>query len=98
MEGMGQLQFSDLLTELLVPPQAVGVVGTFKCDFYYIPFLALGSHFWTLRMQYYFYNVSFFIVYVHTEVPLSMSLFGFRMGTMLANFHICSIMLLIRAV
>ena len=23
------------------------------------------------------------------EVPLSMSLLGFEMGTMLANFHIC---------
>ena len=26
------------------------------------------------------------------EVPLSMSLFGFAMGTMLANFHMCGIM------
>ena len=26
------------------------------------------------------------------EVPLSMSLLGFGMGTMLANFHMCSIM------
>ena len=25
------------------------------------------------------------------EVPLSMSLFGFGMGTMLANFHLCGI-------
>ena len=32
------------------------------------------------------------------EVPLSMSLWGFGMGTMLANFHICSIMLVFRAV
>ena len=31
------------------------------------------------------------------EVPLSVSLLGFRMGTMLANFHICG-MLLLRAV
>ena len=30
------------------------------------------------------------------EVPLSMSLLGFRMGTMLANFHMCCIMLLLR--
>ena len=29
MEGMGRLQFSDLFTELTVPPQADGVVGTF---------------------------------------------------------------------
>ena len=31
-------------------------------------------------------------------VPLSMSLLGFGMGTMLANFHICGIMLMLRAV
>ena len=31
MEGMGGLQFSDLFyTELSVPPQAAGVVGTFN--------------------------------------------------------------------
>ena len=29
---------------------------------------------------------------------LSMSLLGFRMGTMLVNFHMCGIMLLLRAV
>ena len=28
------------------------------------------------------------------EVPLSMSLFGFVMGTMLANLHMCGVMLL----
>ena len=32
------------------------------------------------------------------EVPLSMPLFGFWMGTMLANFHMCGIMLVLRAV
>ena len=32
------------------------------------------------------------------EVPLSMSLLGFGMGTMLANFHMFGIMLLLRAV
>ena len=32
------------------------------------------------------------------EVSLSMSLFGFGMGTMLANFHMCGIMLVLRAV
>ena len=32
------------------------------------------------------------------EVPLSMSLLGFGMGTMLANFHLCGIMLVFRAV
>ena len=32
------------------------------------------------------------------EVHLSMSLLGFGMGTMLANFHMCGIMLVLRAV
>ena len=32
------------------------------------------------------------------EVPLSMSLLGFGMGPMLANFHMCSVMLVLRAV
>ena len=32
------------------------------------------------------------------EVPLSMSLLCFGMGTMLANFHMCGIMLVLRAV
>ena len=32
------------------------------------------------------------------EVPLSVSLLGFWMGTMLANFHMGGIMLLLRAV
>ena len=32
------------------------------------------------------------------EVSLSMSLLGFGMGTMLANFHVCGIMLVLRAV
>ena len=32
------------------------------------------------------------------DVPLSRSLLGFGMGTMLANFHICGIILLLRAV
>ena len=32
------------------------------------------------------------------EVPLPMSLLGFGMGTMLANFHMCGIMLVLRAV
>ena len=27
MKGMGRIQFSDLFTELSVPPQAAGVVG-----------------------------------------------------------------------
>ena len=36
MEGMRLLQFSDLFTEVPVPPQAAGVVGKFKGDFYII--------------------------------------------------------------
>ena len=32
------------------------------------------------------------------EVPLSMSLLGFGMRTMLPNFHMCGIMLVLRAV
>ena len=32
------------------------------------------------------------------ELPLSMSLLGFGMGTMLATFHMCGIMLVLRAV
>ena len=32
------------------------------------------------------------------EAPLSMSLLGFGMGTMLSNFQMCGIMLLLRAV
>ena len=32
------------------------------------------------------------------EVPLSMSLLDFGMGSMLANFHMCGIMLVLRAV
>ena len=31
-------------------------------------------------------------------MPLSMSLLGFGMGTMLTNFHMCGIMLVLRAV
>ena len=32
------------------------------------------------------------------EVPLSVSLLGLGIGTMLANFHMCGIMLVLRAV
>ena len=31
------------------------------------------------------------------EVPLSMSLLGFGIGTMLANFHMCGIMLVFKS-
>ena len=36
MEGMGLLKFSDLFTELPVPPQAAEVVGTFNVLLYII--------------------------------------------------------------
>ena len=36
MEGMGRLQLSDLFTELPVPPQAAGVVGTFNVLLYIV--------------------------------------------------------------
>ena len=32
------------------------------------------------------------------DVPLTMSLLGFGMGSILANFHMCGIMLVLRAV
>ena len=32
------------------------------------------------------------------DVPLSVSLLGFGIGTMLANFHVCGIMLVLRVV
>ena len=32
------------------------------------------------------------------EMPLSLSLLGFEMGTMLANIHMCGIMLVFRTV
>ena len=32
------------------------------------------------------------------EVPLSMCLMGFGMGTMSANFHVCGIVFVLRAV
>ena len=32
------------------------------------------------------------------EMPMPMSLLGFGMGVMLANFHMCSFMLVVRAV
>ena len=32
------------------------------------------------------------------DVPVSMSLLGFGMWTMLANFHMCGIMLVLRAI
>ena len=36
MEGKGQFQFSDPFTELPVPPQAAGVVGSFNVLLLYI--------------------------------------------------------------
>ena len=65
MEGMVRLPIFRYFTELPVPPQAAGVIGTFFRAFYYISFWELRSHFWTLMMPYYFFNVSFF-VYIST--------------------------------
>ena len=61
MEGMGRLQFSDFFpTELPVPPQAAGVIGTFNVlDIYPSEHYGL-SFFWTLRMSF-FYKVTFFL-------------------------------------
>ena len=46
-------EFSDLSTELPVPPQAAGVVGTFNVLFIFNS--EHYSHFWTLRMPYYYF-------------------------------------------
>ena len=64
MEGMWCFQFLDLFTELPGPSQAARVLGLFKWAFNYISFLALWSHFWTLRMPYYFYKVLFFVFFM----------------------------------
>ena len=59
MEGMGQLQFSDLFfTELPVPPHAAGVVGTFNVlDIY--PSEHYGLSFFGPYGCHFFYKVSF---------------------------------------
>ena len=51
---MGDSNF-QILTELPVPPQAAGVVGTFNVlDIYiYILLSTTVSHFWTLRMAFF---------------------------------------------
>ena len=36
--------------------------------------------------------------FLNNGVPLSMSLLGVAMGTILSNFHMCAIMLVLRAV
>ena len=43
------------------------------------------------------YLVCLLLCQVEGDVPMSMSLLGFGMGTMLANFYMCGIMLLLRA-
>ena len=65
MEGMGRLQFSDLFTELPVPPQAAGVVGTFLMYLFYISFWALSSLIFGPYRWHFFYRVSLFCVHVH---------------------------------
>ena len=66
MEGMGRLQFSDLFfTELPVPPQAAGVVGTFNVlDIYPSEHYGL-SFFCTLRMPF-FLQGHFFFFFLYT--------------------------------
>ena len=62
----------QILTELPVPPQAAGVVGTFlMCLIYiyiyiyiYILLSTTVSHFWTLRMPYIFTRSPFFVYIV----------------------------------
>ena len=64
LEGKGGYYNFHLSAELTVPPQAAGVVGTLKsCVFslhiisvYYMYYVLIS---FTLRMPYYFYNVSF---------------------------------------
>ena len=41
---------------------------------------------------------SVFAIIERREMSLSMSLLGFGMGTMLAKFHMCGIMILLRTV
>ena len=68
--------FRSFFIELLVPPQAAGVVGTFNVlDIY------PSEH----------YGLSFFGPYgclFFTRSSLSVSLLGFGIWTMLANFHV----------
>ena len=52
--------------------------------------------YWTLNK--YYYIIIIIIIMGLYEVPLSVSLLGFGMGTMLANFHMCDIMLVLRTV
>ena len=61
MEGMGRLQFSDLFfTELPVPPQAAGLVGTFNVlDIY--PSEHYGLSFFGPYGCLFFYKVSLFL-------------------------------------
>ena len=63
MEGMGRLQFSDIFfTELPVPPQAAGVVGTSNVlDIY--PSEHYGLSFFGPYGCHFFYKVSFFSLF-----------------------------------
>ena len=78
MEGMDS-NFQNFFTELPVPLRVAGIVRTFKCDFHYISFLALRSHFWTLRMPYYSYMISFFMcafpLFLQVEIHFACALF-----------------------
>ena len=61
MNGKGVTPIFSYVHQLSVTTQAAGVVGTLNCDFslYNSGIITTMVHFWTLRMAYYLYNVSF---------------------------------------
>ena len=80
MEGMGRRQFSDLFfTELPVPPQAAGVVGTFNVlDIYpsehygLLFFGPYGCQFFTRSHFFHFFFSFFFCIHFHFASTLCM--------------------------
>ena len=72
MEGMGRLQFSDIFfTELPVPPQAPGVVGTFNVlDIY--PSEHYGLSFFGPYGCLFFLQGLFFCIHFHFASTLCM--------------------------
>ena len=64
MEGKGSDSTFLFFEELPVPPHGAGVVGSLKCCafLYNSGILSTMILFLTLRMPYYFYNVSFLCV------------------------------------
>ena len=65
MKGMGRLQFSDLFTEMPVAPQADGVDGHLIVLVINDSDQSTTVSFFTLRMTYYIYKVSFLCVHFH---------------------------------